>query len=139
MWSSAPSVVFFEKPGCSTNAKQKVQLLAAGCILVEKNLLDNGLDANALLEFFEDKPVAQWFNPSAPKIKNQEIDPQSLSKEAAIELLMAEPILIRRPLLQIGTTKMCGFEQARIETLIGKKIGEKVSEACSSTSESCEN
>lgn len=139
MWSSAPSVIFFEKPGCSTNAKQKVQLLAAGCLLVEKNLLDNGLDEAELLAFFEEKPITQWFNPSAPKIKNREIIPETLSKEEAIALFLREPILIRRPLIQIGTTKMCGFEQARIETLIGKKIGEKVSEACSSTSESCEN
>lgn len=132
-------VIFYEKPGCATNAKQKKQLREAGCMILERNLLEHGLKRDELLEFLEPLHVSSWFNPSAPKIKNGEINPDALSKEAALQLLMMEPILIRRPLIVAGGRKMCGFDRGRLEQILEVSFNEPLSEACSGDTATCKN
>ena len=130
-------VIFYEKPGCATNAKQKRLLLDAGCIVIERNLLEHGMNLEELSEFLEHLPVVKWFNPNAPKVKSGEINPKQLSAPAALNLLMTEPILIRRPLMVLGGLKECGFDIRKIELFLGKPLAETVSESCSSTSKPC--
>jgi len=130
-------VLFYEKPGCVTNAKQKKSLRDAGCIVIERNLLDNGLTINELAQFFENRPLPQWFNPNAPKIKSGEVDPGLMSETAALQLLMRDPILMKRPLMVIGGRKLCGFDQKRVEALLEMPLQTKVSTACSSQHEPC--
>jgi len=124
-------VTFFEKPGCATNAKQKQTLLQAGCMLFEKDLLNNGLDKNELREFFEGIQPSEWFNQNAPKIKKKQIDVASLDENEILDLFMQEPILIKRPLLIVNGEKMCGFNQTRIEQALNRKLNSTVSERCS--------
>lgn len=130
-------VIFYEKPGCATNARQKKSLRRAGCMVIERNLLDHGMALEELYAFLEEKPLDQWFNPSAPKIKSGETNPALLDEEAALQLLMAEPILIKRPLMVIGGRKLCGFEQERVETLLGRPLKADVAAACPGKDEPC--
>ncbi|MDA3945342.1 MAG: arsenate reductase family protein [Helicobacteraceae bacterium] len=130
-------VLFYEKPGCVTNAKQKKSLRDAGCIVIERNLLDNGLTLDGLAEFLGNRPPTQWFNPNAPKIKSGEVKPEMLSKSVALQLLMRDPILIKRPLMVINGQKLCGFEQRRVEELLERELEAKIKTACSNSDESC--
>jgi nitrogenase-associated protein len=130
-------VIFYEKPGCATNAKQKKSLREAGCMVIERDLLRHGLNAEELYGFLRGMPVGQWFNPNAPKIKSGEIDPFRISKEVALRMLMMEPILIRRPLMVIAGRKLCGFDSANVETLLDRKFERHVSTACSNHEERC--
>ena len=68
-----PAVVFYEKPGCLTNARQKALLERHGCELTVCNLLSEPWSETRLYAFLENRPVAEWFNPAAPKIKSGEI------------------------------------------------------------------
>lgn len=115
-------VVFYEKPFCAANAKQKQILRASGCTLIERNLLEHGLDAEALRSFMGDNAVADWFNPAAPAIKNGEIFPETLDEASAMELLMANPILIRRPLMVIGSEKLCGFDADKVSEVLERTV-----------------
>ncbi len=115
-------VIFYKKPGCVTNAKQKQSLRRAGCTVIERNLLKHDMNEKDLLGFFEGKPVHEWFNPNAPKIKEGKLDPYSISKEEAIESLINEPILIRRPLLIAKNQKILGFSQEYLEKLLNVKL-----------------
>ncbi len=110
-------VIFFEKPGCATNARQKQSLQKAGCMVVERDLLQHGMNIEELRSFFTRLPVEQWFNPNAPKIKSGEIDSNRVSEQAALQLLIREPILIRRPLMVINGQKSCGFERTCRESV----------------------
>jgi arsenate reductase len=130
-------VIFYEKPGCATNAKQKKSLRDAGCMVIERNLLEHGMTTAELHAYLEYKPLAQWFNPAAPKIKSGEINPALLNEEAALQLLMREPILINRPLMVIGGKKFCGFEQEDVETLLGQPLQAEVVTACSGKHGTC--
>lgn len=115
-------VVFYEKPFCAANAKQKQILRSSGCTLIERNLLEHGLDVEVLRSFMGDKKVVDWFNPAAPAIKNGEIFPETLDEASAMELLMANPILIRRPLMVIGTEKLCGFDEKKVSEILDRYV-----------------
>jgi len=115
-------VVFYEKPFCAANAKQKQILRSSGCTLIERNLLEHGLDAESLRSFMGDKKVVDWFNPAAPAIKNGEIFPETLDEASAMELLMSNPILIRRPLMVIGTEKLGGFDEKKVSEILDRYV-----------------
>jgi nitrogenase-associated protein len=115
------AVVFYEKPGCINNTKQKRWLRESGHEVIERNLLTHAWSAAELRRFFADLPITQWFNPSAPRIKSGEITPELLDAEQAIALMLAEPLLIRRPLMQVHETTMVGFEREAVDHWIGLK------------------
>ena len=110
---------FYEKPGCIGNAKQKQVLLQAGHELNIHNLLTETWSSPRLRPFFGDLPVNDWFNPTAPPITAGKIDPNQLSEDAALALMVAQPILIRRPLLQVGDRCEAGFDMVKIHTWLG--------------------
>ena len=113
------AVVFYEKPGCLTNAKQKALLKQHGCELTVRDLLSEPWTEQRLFAFMAHRPVAQWFNPAAPKIKSGEIDPDTLDQHSAMTFLLKEPILIRRPLLDTEFGKAAGFDDTELLQRLG--------------------
>ena len=126
-------VLFYEKPGCATNARQKKLLSDAGCMLIVQNLLELSMTQDELLTYLEPRPVSEWFNPNAPSVKSGEIDPQGYSAETALPLLLQNPILIHRPLISVNGQRMCGFDAAKIGALLNMPLGAKVDNSCSSS------
>lgn len=117
-------ILFFEKPGCSGNARQRSALEAAGHSLTRLNLLDTPWTREDLLKFLGNLPVNEWFNRSAPKIKRGELAPESLDAETALAALLAEPLLIRRPLMQREDgARLVGFDAAAVERFVGLGAG----------------
>lgn len=115
---------FYEKPGCGANARQKAKLQAAGCTLAVKDLLTTKFDPSELLSFFGQKPVSEWFNMSAPQIKDGGVNPKNISKDEAIAMMMKEPILIKRPLIKKGDIRISGFDTLEIKEKLALDIGE---------------
>jgi len=130
-------VIFYEKPGCTANKKQKKMLRNSGCIVIERNLIQHGMSSDELYSFFENRLIPDWFNPNAPQIKTGNINPNKLSKEEAMNLLFIEPILIKRPLMIIKNQKLCGFDKQTVEKLLNVFFNTGVSSACSSHDEEC--
>ncbi len=62
-------------------------------------------------------PVVHWFNRRAPRIKSGEIVPERLDREQAIDLLLDDPSLIHRPLLDLGGVRVVGFDLDFLETM----------------------
>lgn len=112
-------VLFFEKPGCANNTRQKAWLQQAGHDVDARSLLTHPWTRAELLAFFADLPVAQWFNRAAPRVKSGEVVPESLDAEQALALLLAEPLLIRRPLIQVAERREVGFDLAKIHAWLG--------------------
>lgn len=112
-------ITFFEKPGCGGNAKQKALLRAARHTLDVRDLLTWRWSAESLLAFLAPLPVAVWFNRAAPRVKSGEIVPEALDADAALALLLAEPLLIRRPLMALGEERMVGFDADKVHAWIG--------------------
>jgi nitrogenase-associated protein len=112
-------ILFWEKPGCGGNAKQKAWLQSAGHTLEVRDLLSWPWTREALLEFLAPLPVTKWFNRAAPRIKSGEVIPEALDAETALQTLLTEPLLIRRPLMQVGDERRVGFDPAAVDTWIG--------------------
>jgi nitrogenase-associated protein len=113
------TVLFYEKPGCSNNTRQKKLLAAAGHQVVAKNLLTEAWQPERLRAFFGVLAVRDWFNVSAPAIKQGEIEPDKLTEQEALALMLKNPLLIRRPLMQVGDCLMAGFDQQAVDNWIG--------------------
>jgi len=104
-------IVFYEKPGCGNNTKQKALLAAAGHQVVARNLLAEHWMQQRLLAFFDVRPVADWFNRAAPRVKSGEIVPEEIDADTALRLMLQDPLLIRRPLIEAEGRKEIGFNQ----------------------------
>ena len=110
------TIYFYEKPGCVNNTRQKTLLREAGHLLIVYNLLQHPWteQPEKLRSFFSSLSVSEWFNRSAPAIKNGEVIPEKLSADEAISLMLDHPILIRRPLLEIDGKRFCGFDPQQL-------------------------
>ena len=113
------TVIFFEKAGCAGNARQKALLIASGHQVQARDLRDRWRSNAGLLEFLAGMPLTQWFHPTAPAIKSGEIVPEELDEPTALALLRDNPLLIRRPLLQVGPERHVGFDAQSIDAWIG--------------------
>ena len=131
------TVTFYEKPGCSNNTRQKKLLAAAGHQVVAKDILTETWQAERLHAFFGELAVRDWFNYSAPAIKHGEIEPDTLTEHEALALMLENPLLIRRPLMQVGDSLMAGFDQQAVDNWIGLRKIEAISdlESCPRTLE----
>jgi nitrogenase-associated protein len=112
-------VRFWEKPGCKGNARQRAALAAAGHEVEALDLLAHPWTAVELSAFLAGHPVADWFNRSAPAVRSGQVVPEALDEARALALLLREPLLIRRPLLQVGDRRLLGFDAARVDAWIG--------------------
>lgn len=113
------SLLFFEKPGCKTNRRQKELLKAAGIEFEAKNLLKEPWTRSRLQRFFTGLPVEQWFNQSAPDIKAGKIRIADFDEESALDAMLKTPLLIKRPLFECGDLSWCGFDTQMLQQAVG--------------------
>jgi len=112
-------VTFYEKPGCGGNARQKALLVASGHEVEARSLLAEPWTAARLRPFFGSKPLRDWFNAASPRVKSGAIKFDELTPEAALAMMLVDPLLIRRPLMQVEDRREAGFDQAEVDSWIG--------------------
>jgi nitrogenase-associated protein len=130
------TITFYQKLGCQTNARQKRMLEAAGHTVIAGNLLTEPWTIERLRGFFGSTPVASWFNPAAPRVKSGEINPASIDADAALAIMLGDPLLIRRPLVETDRGRCAGFDREPVTSLLGALVAGEV-EACSRPQASC--
>ena len=113
------TVTFYEKTGCSGNARQRALLEAAGHTVVARDLRRVQWTRTLLLDFLGALPVSDWFNRAALAVKCGDIVPEQLDEATALGLLQHDPLLIRRPLLEVGRERVAGFDVAALDVWIG--------------------
>jgi nitrogenase-associated protein len=125
-------VHFYEKPGCLGNKRQREMLLAAGHIVFVYDLLQQpwSEEKGKLRSFFGELPVADWFNRNAPAVKNGKVVPESVDEARAIELMIADPVLIRRPLLEVDRKRYAGFEAEFVKMSLLFDTDKTLPESC---------
>lgn len=124
-------VTFWEKPGCGNNTRQKALLAASGHTVVARSLLTEPWEAARLRSFFGARPVADWINRASPRVKAGEVAPEAMDEAAALAAMLADPLLIRRPLMEVEGRREVGFDTALVEAWIGLATPPApMSEAC---------
>ena len=113
------TILFYEKPGCVNNTRQKVLLAAAGHTVQAKSLLTEKWTAQRLRAFFGDLPVPEWFNLSSPRVREGEIDYERVTETEALVLMLADPLLIRRPLMEVDGDYRVGFDPVEVDRWLG--------------------
>ena len=126
-------IIFWEKPGCKGNSRQKQILLASGHELEVRNLLTETWTTETLRLFFGERPTSEWFNPTNPQVKSGELVPAEIAAEDALAMMVTEPLLIVRPLLQVGQQRLAGFDVQQVHNWIGlalDSIGQRDPKNC---------
>ena len=113
------TVIFYEKPGCVNNTRQKALLRDAGHEVLARDLLTESWTVDRLGGFFGSLPMNSWFNRSAPRIKSRELIPEELSAAEALAAMIEDPLLIRRPLMEAEGRRVVGFDAERVDAWIG--------------------
>ncbi|MES9971681.1 MAG: ArsC/Spx/MgsR family protein [Candidatus Thiodiazotropha sp.] len=116
---SMTDLVFYAKPGCVGNLRQQKELRSQGVSFVVRDLISEPWSEQQLRPFFCDKPVVEWFNTTAPRVKSGELAIDELSEVDALALMIDDPILIRRPLLALGEQRQSGFEAGPVLQALG--------------------
>lgn len=112
-------VTFYEKSGCGGNARQKALLMRSGHELDVRDLLATPWTAEELHSFFGTRAVSEWFNGASPRVKSGEIIPANLDADSALALMLSDPLLIRRPLIEANGRREAGFDYALVDAWIG--------------------
>ncbi|WP_439360221.1 ArsC/Spx/MgsR family protein [Bradyrhizobium sp. DASA03007] len=113
------TIIFYQKPGCATNARQIQALKSAGHDVIAEDILKEPWDAEELRSFFRTKPVESWFNRAAPRIRSGEVNPDTIDAASALALMMVDPLLIRRPLIDVDGARCAGFDHEPVLSLLG--------------------
>jgi len=93
-------------------------LLESRGIEVVKHDLAKERPSRELLEkLIDEKRLEEFVNTRSPAYKERGLDVTRMTKKQAIDLMMEEPNLIRRPLLVGGKKAIFGFDAAKYEEL----------------------
>jgi len=124
-------VIMYAKPGCVNNNRQHRLLREAGHQVFVRDLLREAWTPGRLQRFLSGLPVRDWFNPSAPRVRSGEVQPDSLGAAQALGLLVREPLLIRRPLLEADGVTMVGFDPEQVHAWLGlSRVPDEDMETC---------
>ncbi|WP_407114874.1 ArsC/Spx/MgsR family protein [Bradyrhizobium sp. LMG 9283] len=115
------TIIFYQKPSCATNARQILVLKSAGHDVIAQDILKETWDADELRSFFGNMPVEAWFNRAAPRIKSGEVNPDTIDAASALALMVGDPLLIRRPLIDIDGARCAGLDHEPVLSLLGRK------------------
>lgn len=112
-------IVFYENPGCINGEKQKSLLMQAGNQIICRNILTTQWTPQKLGAFLGGRGAEEIMNYTAPDIKNGKIDPLLLSYEEAVTVMIENPILIKRPLIEVDGLRIQGFTGDELKSYLG--------------------
>jgi nitrogenase-associated protein len=123
LWDGAMrKIIFYEKPDCAENRKQKETIAASGYDIETRDLTAHHWTPAGLRAFFADKPVADWFDPRAAKVLSGEVNPAAVTPQAALVMMSIDPNLIRSPLIKFNGRCASGLDAEELEHfLVAKK------------------
>lgn len=117
------TIIFYQKPGCATNARQIQALKSAGHDVVVQDILKEPWHADELRSFFRNMPVGSWFNRAAPRVKSGEVNLDSIDAASALALMVSDPLLIRRPLIDLDGIRCAGLDREPALSQLAKAVG----------------
>ena len=88
--------------------------------LVKHDLAKERPSRELLEKLIDEKHLADFVNTRSPAYKERGLDVNKMTKRQAIDLMLEEPNLIRRPLVLAGRKAVFGYDVERYEELAKK-------------------
>jgi Spx/MgsR family transcriptional regulator len=107
------------KPSCTTCRNAVADLQARGVDLQKHDLAKDPPSRELLARLIDDQGMGEVVNAKSRAFKDRGLDLAGLTKERAIDLILEEPNLLKRPLLISGKRAVLGFRKDAYEELFG--------------------
>lgn len=109
----------YVKAGCSTCNRARDALRGWGVAFTERDLFRHPLEEPELRELAALASLRDLFSDRSPSVRARGLLPDELSEAAMLAEMLAEPRLIRRPLLRVGTRLVIGLDPAAMREALG--------------------
>ena len=73
-----------------------------------------------LRELLGDRPVRDVFSFRSPSFKAMGLDPSAITDDEMVRLMLEEPRLMRRPIVEAGSELVIGADYAALEGMLGR-------------------
>ncbi len=87
---------------------------------MERDFFSAPLTEAELRGLAEGKRIADIFSWKSPSFKAMGISPEDLDEDRMVELILAEPRLLRRPIIKIGNALLVGSNLKELERAVGE-------------------
>ena len=84
----------------------------------EREYGKNPLSERELREIIEDEPIERFLNTRTPLYREKNMKQNPPTKEQAINFMLKDPNLLKRPLVIKGKKKITGFNESELKALI---------------------
>lgn len=115
-------MLFLEYPKCSTCRKAKKWLNEHNIEYTDRHIAEDNPTYDELKEWYEKSglPLKKFFNTSGMLYKEMQLKDKlsDMSEEEQLQLLAANGMLVKRPLIVNGETVLTGFKEAEWEEKI---------------------
>lgn len=109
----------YVKAGCSTCNRAREALRAWGVSFTERDLFRHPLEEGELRELASLVSLTALFSTRSPSARARGLLPEALSEAELLAEMLAEPRLIRRPLLRVGQRLVIGGAPAEMREALG--------------------
>ncbi|MCH8109976.1 MAG: hypothetical protein IIB15_07590 [Chloroflexi bacterium] len=93
----------------------RASLSQKGVELEERDFFQERFSEEELRALIGDHPPADFFSWNSPSFKKLGVSRDALDDDRLIELMVGEPRLIRRPLIQVGSDLIVGTDKKAME------------------------
>ncbi len=115
----------YGKSTCTTCRDAKSYLLKLGAEFDWRDYGKHPFSAAELKTLFGRRKVEEFINPRSTPYRNLDLAGSKLSKSEALELLLEEVNLLKRPLLVVGSEYVFGFDRKRYKELACTAVGRR--------------
>ena len=95
----------------------KAELSQKGISLDERDFFAQRFDEEEFRAIIGERPVADYFSFNSPSYRKLGLDRQDLSDEDLLGLMIEEPRMVRRPLVQVGDDLIVGTDKPAMARL----------------------
>lgn len=112
-----PNVKFLHKPSCTTCRKARSYMEKCGFDMEFRDLGKERLSSEELEKLIGDHDHTQFLNTRNELYRRKNMKENPPSRKEAIQMMAAEPNLIRRPVILAGGRVVLGFDKDGIDHL----------------------
>jgi arsenate reductase-like glutaredoxin family protein len=89
-----------------------------GAELEERDYAKQPLNAAELKQLFKNRDPREFLNSKSPAFKAKGLTGKKLSAQQAIDLMVEDPNLIKRPLVAVNGELIAGFDKERLKSAL---------------------